>query len=320
MFTGGKVMKQETGERGSDELLMQASDALYEARVDVTDGVGLPESVGVLLEAAGTLVAMGGPIGFNRFRGRMLSLHAKAYLVDLDFSFLEVAAEQIAADAAGLYYADEEELPERAQSIREALAARDTLELKIMGAEEICREWEMDDEQRSSLIFFEDTVSHELWHLLSLGESLWIELAWMAPAKRQRFWWRHRAYGFTRKSLDALIETASTLAAFPEAQDHFDALLKTARVAPSEAEKFRDFESEFMTKLGNAIKLFSPTEIDPKTEVDPKDYTTLEWKALMDARHPGTKATIAYAADKAADEAENAKQAVEGYMESMGED
>ena len=136
------------------------------------------------------------------------------------------AANQIYNNAKILIMTNEGCMSERALPIQDALALRDSYEIQRIAIETLIPNWKESDKAQDTLIRFEELVMPQLWCLLSITPSVWVELQWLKPSMRERFWWRNRGYGLDRKHLDALVDAALVLSRFPEAKEHFNDLCK----------------------------------------------------------------------------------------------
>lgn len=149
-----------------------------------------------VLEAAGRLVAAGAA-------DRVGVLDTE---IDLAIGELEDSA-----------YAALESLDD-IEAVRGAFGVRDAVELRRIGAEAILGhppELSMDEE--SSLVAFEEALRPHLWRLTALNEWRSLEVAWMTPEHRSRFWWWSEAGEVDPRGALHLDAVAELIARFPEA-------------------------------------------------------------------------------------------------------
>jgi hypothetical protein len=169
-----------------------------------------------LLEAIGTLVAMNCspvlPLGGATLQ-RLEALLGALMLEELDDASVELL--EHAPRAATL---DPECLDEEMQPVFDALRLRDRTELVWLGAEHLKLADAISWEAAAARKAFDDCLEAQLWHLVPLGRARTLEVQWMAPTQRVRFWWRSRGENLPATALIDPRDADRVRAAFPEAQ------------------------------------------------------------------------------------------------------
>jgi hypothetical protein len=105
------------------------------------------------------------------------------------------------------------------EDVRRALAPRDEVELRLIGAEAILgRPPHLTIEEEIGLVAFEEALRPHLWRLTALNEWRALEVAWMQPEHRARFWWWAEASDVDPRAAAHLDAVAELVARFPEAE------------------------------------------------------------------------------------------------------
>jgi hypothetical protein len=161
-----------------------------------------------LLELAGRLVVLGAP---DAIAAGELELELRIGAVEEDaFAIL-----------GGIEMGSIEEL-------RARLARRDAIELRLIGAEAILGSGvELEVEEESALIAFEEALRPQLWRLTAFNEWRALEVAWVPPQHRARFWWWSEASEIDPRGALHLDAVAELIARFPEAQARLHQLAAT---------------------------------------------------------------------------------------------
>ena len=82
-------------------------------------------------------------------------------------------------------------------------------------------------EEESALIAFEEALRPALWRLTAFNEWRALEVAWMPPAYRARFWWWSEACEVDPRGALHLDAVAELIARFPEAEARLHQLAAT---------------------------------------------------------------------------------------------
>jgi hypothetical protein len=219
-----------------EQIGWSPDDALLEAVFETLD-VGVAalttraegeeaEAVSVL-EALGTAVAL--------FRGDEAKEHVPdavrvrlgELLADLTFAELDEATDELVSSAARCLTLDPEEFGDELLPLLEGLRTRDRIELLWLGAELLGIEGSIATDAQSVRRVFDDVAAPEIWQLIPLGTLRTTELEWMAPAMRERFWWRSRGAALDANALSDVGRFAEIEEIFPEARPHLEAVRRT---------------------------------------------------------------------------------------------
>ena len=188
-----------------------------------------------LLEAAGTVVFLGEKLsarsllsGLSKEPG-LASLVSQAVRLLIEDS-LEPRLGEMLRDVYDLRLTEEESRASMEETIVDALAERDRVELVLEGARCLLGlEPELDDETRAALLSFDETLSPELWRFLPLGTRRAARCAWAAPLFRERLWWWHRGCELPHKALEDVETAARVIHLFPKAREELDRLIQAER-------------------------------------------------------------------------------------------
>jgi hypothetical protein len=190
-----------------------------------------------LLEAVGTLVACERRSLAIEKIGETARDALRAELQRLELPELDDASLRILESAPLCLTMDESSLDEVAEPIVDALRSRDRAELLWMGADALGLRGALSAESQATRDSFDALIAPELWQLLPLGARRSVELQWMAPTQRTRFWWRARGAELGEGALEDRAMRDIVLTVFPEARVHleaFDAMTAEPRHAPVE--------------------------------------------------------------------------------------
>ncbi|MCU0681434.1 MAG: hypothetical protein MUF34_04095 [Polyangiaceae bacterium] len=251
-------------------LVAQARAALEAALVRARAGA-LDDA---LFEAAGRLVALGvGPLATEALavlagRGELAAAASQALESDETEGELEDAALALrealqAREDAAVEVVSLDAIPaveagaaaaEAAFSVavRDALAARDRAEFRLLGAALVLGiDPDRVEAGVASRLEFEALVRPELWRLCALNPLRRAAALAVTPALRARFWWWHQGCAIAPGAAAALPAVAALLASFPGARAQLEALVRAdqawaaagaaARPAPRPVYTLRDW-------------------------------------------------------------------------------
>jgi hypothetical protein len=188
-----------------------------------------------LLEAAGTLVFLDCEVEARKRLGDLV--HSPA-AHDLGCAAVSALIEEgllgrlsgLLDDIYDLSTTEDEERASVEESIVDALAERDRVELALEGLRLLCsREPELADEVLADLAAYDESVRAHLWRTLPLGDRRAAGYAWAAPRYRKRLWWWFLGSDLPHTALEDMHTAARVIHLFPEAREELERMLKAER-------------------------------------------------------------------------------------------
>lgn len=183
--------------------------------------------------ALSALADAGEPLDVLEAAGMLVVLGAQDQIGSVEVT-IELGAGEV--DEAAYEAIDALGQADALERLRAAFSIRDAVELRRIGAEAVLgHEPELSLEDEIALVAFDEALRPHLWRLTAMNEWRALEVAWMRPEHRRRFWWWSEASEVDPRGAIHLDAVAELIARFPSAERELRKLAATELLLRSDA-------------------------------------------------------------------------------------